>query len=173
MIVVAGSGLKLTKVESDPNSAPAYDAPRGFHQARCDEKGRVKLPAALHQYLRALGEKKLFVTTLDERTARLYPISSWKETEKILENAGDDAEAAEHVTFLANHYGVDSDMDDQGRLLLPKELRQELGLENQPVWLLWSKGKIEMLGETVYKQRFDEARGRKTDALARLKARGV
>lgn len=158
----------------EPNPSPAPpEAPRGFHQARCDEKGRVKIPAALHQYLKAIGEKKLFVTTLDERTARLYPISSWKETEKILENATDEAQASEDALFLANHYGVDSDMDDQGRLLIPKELRQQLGLESQPVWLIWTKGKIEMLGETVYKQRFSEVRSRMADSLARVKAKGV
>lgn len=154
--------------------APPPDAPRGFHQARVDEKGRLKLPAALHQFLTGSGYKTLFVTTLDELTGRLYPIPSWKETEKTLGSAGEDQEAADALLFLANHYGSDSDVDGQGRMLVPKELRQKLEVEDKPVWLIWnSKGRIDMYGEAMYKEKLRDSQAASAAAMARLKTRGV
>ena len=62
-------------------SGAVVEAPRGTLSGRVDEKGRLKLPAALVQYLESIGERKLFVTTLNIATALIYPISSWRETE--------------------------------------------------------------------------------------------
>jgi MraZ protein len=67
-------------VEANPRPAPV-EPPRGTYQARVDEKGRLKLPAVFQQYLTDLGETKVFVTSLDVRIARIYPISVWKENE--------------------------------------------------------------------------------------------
>ena len=76
------------------STATPVEAPRGFFSARVDEKGRLKLPAAITQYLGALGENKVFVTTLNGSTARIYPISAWRQTENVLEEAGEDADVA-------------------------------------------------------------------------------
>jgi MraZ protein len=149
------------------------DAPRGTRSAKCDDKGRLKLPAEFHQYLKELGETKLFVTTLDERTVRLYPIPRWKQTEKILETETLNPEGAEALTFLANYYGEDVDLDDQGRVLIPKLLRQELGIEGQTVYMLWVKGTIEVHSEGNVKQMLQSSRTRAAEALGPLKGRGV
>ena len=70
-------------MDQDANPV-AVEHPRGIYPGRVDEKGRLKLPADFQQYLTAIGEKKVFCTTFDERIARLYPISKWKETEALL-----------------------------------------------------------------------------------------
>jgi len=88
------------------STAPPVEAPRGFLSARVDEKGRLKLPAAITQYLGALGERKVFVTTLNGSTARIYPISAWLQTENALEEAGEDADVREDVAFVAEVVSV-------------------------------------------------------------------
>ena len=50
------------------------EPPRGMFNGRLDDKGRMKLASALVQYFSALPERKLFVTSLDRRTAQIYPI---------------------------------------------------------------------------------------------------
>jgi DNA-binding transcriptional regulator/RsmH inhibitor MraZ len=79
------------------------EAPRGAPQTRVDDKGRLKLPAAIGQYLEAFGERRVFVTTLNTSTALIYPISVWRETEKMLQEPGEDADLRADLAFIANH----------------------------------------------------------------------
>ena len=121
--------------DGQSNPASPVEAPRGFLSARVDEKGRLKLPASIAQYLEGYGERKVFITTLNGSTARIYPISVWRETERLLEEPGDDTEDKEDIAFTAYHFGSDDEMDAQGRVLVPTELRRTLKLENEQVFL--------------------------------------
>ena len=91
-VIVEELGQAASQV-SEPKPVP--DAPRGVFRAAVDDKGRLKLPASIVQYLEALGERKVFITTLDEAEARIYPLSVWRETEKMLQEPGDDFRRAE------------------------------------------------------------------------------
>jgi MraZ protein len=129
------------------------EPPRGTFQARVDEKGRLKLPAAVQQYLLKLGEEKVFITSLDLRIARIYPISVWKQNEKFFQEFKADAKAAADVSFIANDMGSDSELDGQGRVLIPTELRRRLDMENKPVWLDCFRGRLNVYSEQVYQER--------------------
>ena len=155
-------------VQGSAQSAPAVvEPPRGTFGGRVDDKGRLKLPAPVAQYLGGLGESKVFVTTLNTSVALIYPISVWRETEKMLEQPGDDADLRADVAFVANHYGEDTEIDAQGRVLMPTTLRRDLGLEKDEVHLLCYKGRIEVFGSKVYSERLEAA---KTDLAGKLKA---
>lgn len=157
------------EVDQIPQPAPAVEAPRGFHQGRVDEKGRLKIPAAFQQYLAALGESTLFITTLDLRTVRLYPISVWKENEKLFHKPGPLSREAKTVSFIAKHFGSDGELDPQGRVLIPQILRKELGIESQSVWLGYDQGAIEVLGDAVYNETLAVARAELAQSLETLK----
>jgi MraZ protein len=149
------------------------EAPRGSPQTRVDDKGRLKLPAAIGQYLEAFGERRVFVTTLNTTTALIYPISVWRETEKMLQEPGDDADLRADVAFVANHYGEDSEIDAQGRILMPAVLRRELELEKDDVHLHCYKQRIEVLGSKVYSQRLNAAKTDLPDKLKALEKKGL
>jgi MraZ protein len=149
------------------------EPPRGIYPARVDEKGRLKLPAVFQQYLTDLGEKRVFVTSLDVRIARIYPISVWKENEILFDATTDDPEAAEDVKFIANDLGADSEIDGQGRVLVPQELRQMLSLENQPVWIECQKGRMNVYGKEVYEDRKRRAYENAADKLRTLEKKGL
>jgi len=155
------------------NTATPVEAPRGFLSARVDEKGRLKLPAAITQYLVALGEQKVFVTTLNGSTARIYPISAWLQTEDMLEEAGEDAEAREDVAFVAYHFGADSEIDPQGRVLVPTDLRRTLKLENEQVYLRCFKQRIDVIGREAYEQRLRKAMGGIGEKVQGLEKKGL
>ena len=150
-----------------PGATAFAEPPRGTFSGRVDEKGRLKLPAPIAQYLGKLGEQKVFVTTLNTSTALIYPISVWRETENMLEEPGEDADLRADVAFVANHYGEDTEIDAQGRVLMPTTLRRELGLEKDDVHLLCYKRRIEVFGSRVYSERLETAR---TDLAGKLKA---
>lgn len=149
------------------------EAPRGTLSTRVDEKGRLKLPAAVAQYFGTLGEQKVFITTLDVTSALIYPISVWKETEKMLEEPGEDADLRADVAFVANHYGEDSEIDAQGRVLLPTTLRRELGMEKDDVYLSCYKQRVEVFASGVYEERLASARTNIVDKANALKRKGL
>jgi MraZ protein len=162
-------------VEAESQSAApvSIEAPRGTLGSRVDEKGRLKLPAAMAQYLEAIGERKVFITTQNLQTALIYPISVWRETEKMLQEAGEDTDAREDVAFVANHYGEDAEMDAQGRVLLPTTLRRDLELEKDDVSLLFYKQRIEVFGSRVYAERLARAKTNLAEKVGALQKKGM
>jgi MraZ protein len=149
------------------------EPPRGMYPSRLDDKGRLKLPAAFQQYFSALREKKLYVTSLDRRTAQVYPMEVWRGNEKFFENYRDDVRLARKLAFNAADLGAESEMDGQGRILFSPELRRELGIENQSVRLFAYRGRIEILTEAIYEERKREAQETGPDDVSKLEAAGL
>src|SRR5689334_15961300 len=116
-----------------------------MYPSRLDDKGRIKMPAAFQQYFAALPEKKLFVTSLDRRIAQIYPIHVWRQNETFFQTFRDEPKKSKRVAFNAADLGAEAEMDAQGRITFPPELRRELGLEDQTVRLFSYKGRIEVL----------------------------
>lgn len=138
-----------------------------------DRKGRLTLPSVFQQYLRDLGEHRVFITTLDKRTARIYPMSVWKDNEKFFEEYTEDPQAAEDTAFTAYDMGDDGEPDAEGRLLLPQQLRRTLGLESQPVWLHCYKGRINVYSGEVYEAMKGRAAEGRMDKLRTLEQKGL
>ena len=159
--------------DGQANPPKLVEAPRGTLNGRVDEKGRLKLPAAVAQYFSALGEQKVFITTLNTSTALIYPISVWRETENMLQEPGEDADLRADVAFVANHYGEDADLDAQGRVLMPTTLRRDLELEKDDVHLVCYKQRIEVFGSRVYGQRLEAAKTNLADKLKALEKKGL
>lgn len=159
-------------MDSQSNPEPV-ESPRGIYQTRVDEKGRLKLPVDLQKFVSGSGEQKVFITSLDEITARIYPIAVWRENERILSESTDDPGGAEDIAFLANDLGADSELDSQGRVLLPAELRRQLGLEAQPVWLECYQGGINIFNQAVYEARKARARENRAEKLLAFRKKGL
>jgi MraZ protein len=159
-------------VEEQPKTT-LVEPPRGFFSAHVDDKGRLKLPVDLQQYLTAIGDEKFFVTSVDDRIARIYPISVWKGNEKVLEAlATEDPDAADALLFVTNDYGAEAKVDPQGRVMLPTDLRRALALENQEVRLDWSQGAINVYSKTEYEARKRQAKDSLAEKLKAAKLKG-
>jgi MraZ protein len=138
--------------EPEQPQSSAVEAPRGMYPGRLDEKGRLKVPAALQRYFESLPEKKLFVTSLDRRTAAIYPIGAWRATEQFFDNYHDDPQAAEDISFIANRFGSEVEMDAAGRILFNSDLRKVVKLEGE-LHMYSYRGHIEVLTEEIYNER--------------------
>ncbi len=125
------------------------------------------------QFLETFGESKVFVTTLNTSTALIYPISVWRETERMLAEPGEDADLRADVAFVANHYGEDIEVDAQGRVLMPTTLRRDLELEKDDVHLFCYKGRIEVHGSKVYDRRLEIAKHGLAEKLKALEKAGL
>jgi MraZ protein len=149
------------------------EPPHSIAQARVDDKGRLKLPSEFLEYLKKLGVDKVFITTLDRQLARIYPISVWKANENLFADAGDLAETAEDVAYIAKVYGGDSEIDAQGRVLLPAALRRELELESQTVYLDCYNGRINVAGKSVHDERVNRAMANLGEKVKTLEKKGL
>ena len=162
-VVENGAGTVVSNVEP----------PHSIAQARVDDKGRLKLPAEFLEYLKKLGVDKVFITTVDRELARIYPISVWKANEFLFANAGDLAELAEAVAYVAKVFGGDSEIDAQGRVLMPAALRRELALESQTVFLDCYNGRINVAGKSVHDERIHRAMANLGEKVKTLEKKGL
>lgn len=157
--------------QNSQNGAP--HTPLGIYTSRCDEKGRVRLPKEFEDFVRTFPEPEFFITSFDGDIGRIYPIAAWRENEKILAEYTDDPQAGEDMAFLAHYWGAVSEVDGQGRLLVPPVLRRKLGIEAQPVNLRFYNGGIDIYSESASARRLERA----TEAVARnfaaLRKRGL
>jgi MraZ protein len=157
--------------DSQQNGMIVAEPPHSIAQASVDDKGRLKLPAEFLEYLEALKVTKVFITTFDQRQARIYPIPVWKVNEALFENSAEPG--AERLALLAKAYGGDAEIDKSGRLLLPAKLREILDLEKQPVWLDVYHGRINVVSKKIHDERMQLAQANMSEDLKTLEKMGL
>lgn len=144
-----------------------------MYPSRLDDKGRIKMPAAFQQYLSSLPEKKLFVTSLDRRIAQIYPIGVWRQNEKFFQERKN-PRLARRIQFIASDLGAEAEMDAQGRITFPPELRRELGLEEQTLRLFATPaGRIDVMSERIYEEQKRETATITQDELDEAESYGL
>ena len=158
-------------VESGPISTQA-EPPLGIFQARIEEKGRLKLPAALFEYLKKVGVQNVFITTVDMKLCRVYAKDAWQRNREFLQKGGDNTKDAQDIAFIADLYGAESDIDAHGRILVPQELRKKLELEGQQVWLQHYKDHINVFGKKIHEERMQRALVGLEDKVTALEKEG-
>lgn len=140
-----------------PENSLVVDPPLGITSARCDDKGRLKLPANFVEYLKALNVDKVFITTVDLKQVRIYSKKVWQSNINLFAKAGENAKIAQDISFIANLYGGESEIDAQGRVLIPAELRRKLELEAAPVWIDFYNDRINVFGKKIYDEKIQRA----------------
>lgn len=97
---------------------------RGSSPARIDEKGRLKVPTSFRAVIRDQEGADVFVTSLTGECVRIYPMPVWIELEHKL--SAMPANHPSRLKFLdrVNYYGQSSELDGQGRVVIPAPLRE-------------------------------------------------
>jgi MraZ protein len=104
---------------------------RGNCPAKVDEKGRLKVPAPFLEVLKEYGSAQFYITSLNGKSARIYPLSVWTKKEEqlsALEPKDPANQAKRKILLWTSYYGQQVEIDGQGRLLLPGLLRDEAKL---------------------------------------------
>ena len=96
---------------------------RGNHPAKVDEKGRLKLPAAFKQLVDAQHVTQFYVTSVDGKSAEIWPLPEWEKREEQLAESSTLDDAVKKYLNLTSYYGQQVEMDNQARLFLPQILR--------------------------------------------------
>ena len=112
---------------------------RGNIPARVDEKGRLKIPAAFLEELKASGGQ-FYVTSETGETARIYPMKAWEAIEAKLALLSSHNRTKEKFLLWTNYYGQTVEIDSQGRILIPPVLREAAQM----------KGEVDVNGNLTY-----------------------
>jgi len=97
----------------------------GSYPAKIDEKFRLKIPAKFRRDLPDTEDNTYFVTSDDGQCAQIYPIPIWERiAHKFLEPPRMDPAKLKLQKFTS-YYGILTQMDPQGRILIPQALRED------------------------------------------------
>jgi MraZ protein len=160
-------------VETLPDQVRPALPPLGIYSSRCDDKGRVRLPKEIEDFLRTFPDPQFFVTSLDGRIGRIYDIQTWRENQKVLEEYEEDPDAAEYIGYLADRWGGISTIDAQGRLLIPPDLRRKIEVENQKVFVRYYRSAVEIYSEGESERRLQRGNEALPVNLPALRKRGL
>ncbi len=98
---------------------------RGNHPTRVDEKGRLKLPADFKRVVEEKYGTQFYITSRDGKDAEIFPMQEWEKIEQKLADIPSFNPAKKKFLDYVNYYGQATEMDAQGRVLLPQILREK------------------------------------------------
>ena len=117
---------------------------RGLSTINVDAKGRLAIPARYREALAQLGSPELVLTLNPwDRALWLYPLAEWELIETKLSVLSDFDKQSRRTKQIMRGYAADCVCDNQGRVLLPQELRAIAGIDG-PVALLGQGNKLEI-----------------------------
>ena len=129
---------------------------RGFNKISIDNKGRLAVPSRYRELISVQAENSLVITLNPlDRSLWLYPLPEWDVIEDKLASLSDFDKQSRRTKQMMRGYATDCQLDSQGRILLPKELRSYADLTKQAV-ILGQGNKFEIWNEKAWEAQRDE-----------------
>lgn len=129
---------------------------RGFSTLSVDSKGRLAVPSR-HRDRLSSETGSCLVLTLNpmDRSLWLYPLTEWDLIETKLAALSDFDKQGRRTKQMMRGYATDCQLDAQGRILIPQELRDHAQLKKQAV-ILGQGNKFEIWDEATWRAQRDE-----------------
>ena len=124
----------------------------GEYQHALDEKGRVTIPSKLRE---ELGERFVITRGLDQ-CLFAYPQGEWSRIEQKLKELPFTKRDARAFTRLFFSGAAEVEMDRQGRVLIPQNLREYAGIQKEVV-IIGVSNRVEVWSEEVWRKYSREA----------------
>lgn len=129
---------------------------RGVNAINMDAKGRMALPSRYRDVVSDHCDGHMIATIdTDERCLLLYPLPEWEVIQQKIEALPSFNKAARKVQRLLIGHATDTDMDANGRLLIPTPLRTYAQLDKKIV-LIGQGKKFEIWSEELWNSKRDE-----------------
>ncbi len=110
---------------------------RGNAPASVDDKGRLKVPNLFRSLLESKYGRELFLTSLSGEYVRIYPMPVWLELEQKIAQVPSTNPSKHRYLDRINYYGQTTELDGQGRVLIPVRLRESATMT----------GEVDVLGQ--------------------------
>ena len=123
---------------------------RGFSKISIDSKGRLAIPSRYRALIsdQALNNLVITLNPLD-RSLWLYPLPEWELIEEKLAALSDFDKQSRRTKQMMRGYANDCQLDNQGRILIPKGLRGYAEFTGQAL-RLGQGNKFELWSENIW-----------------------
>ena len=129
---------------------------RGCSNISLDSKGRLAIPSRYRDYIRGQAGNAMVLTLNPlERSLWLYLFPEWEVTETKLANLSDFDRTHRRIKQMMHGYATDCQLDNQGRILVPKELREYAKLDQASV-MLGQSNKFEIWDAAIWSEQQDQ-----------------
>jgi MraZ protein len=140
---------------------------RGSFEHSVDSKGRVSVPAKFRDIIAERYEGKLVMTMDLDRCVTIYPLEEWERVEEKIRNVPQmQKEVKDYMRFIFSA-ATESDLDRQGRILIPPGLREHAGISKSVV-VVGIINKFEIWDKTTWNARRSQSSDKISETLASL-----
>jgi len=122
---------------------------RGASKVTLDEKGRMVLPTRQRQRLLERSEGQLVITVDRDACLLIYPLPDWEIIERKLMSLPALNDRSRRLQRLMVGHATELDLDGQGRVLVPPELRKFASLTRHAM-LIGQGTRLELWDETLW-----------------------
>ena len=140
----------------------------GEYQHKMDNKGRVIIPAKFRD---ELGDKFVATRGLDN-CLFIYPMEEWSVLEEKLSSLPITSKNARTFTRFFFSGATECELDKQGRMSIPVNLREFASLEKQIV-IIGLSSRIELWAQSNWDQYLDSAEDSSDDIAAAMEELGI
>lgn len=144
----------LGKVHPNPAGKIAevwVSAFKGSYEYSIDNKGRINIPAKLKKYVSPDANDTFVITRGFEKCVFVYPLDEWNTMEQSIRALSPTNPQHRFFSRVLLQQAVESQLDGQSRITIPKELLQFAGIEAE-VLILGVLEHIEVWNPVEYKK---------------------
>jgi len=147
---------------------------KGISNLSIDIKGRASMPLRYRKDFCTKNKCKLVITADKDKCLLIYTQNNWNIIEKKLSNLPSYNKEARFIQRLVIGHATESEIDSQGRFLIPNPLREYASIQKKII-LLGQGSKFELWSENIWnknmkswleRENIDEVNN---DALTELK----
>jgi MraZ protein len=128
----------------------------GSYPAKIDEKFRLRLPARFRRDLPESEDGTYYVTSDDGQCAQIYPIPVWERVAKKFQEPPRMDPAKLKLQRFTSYYGLLTQMDPQGRILIPQSLREDAQISGDVI-VIGKTDHLEVWNDEVFRKSLKES----------------
>ncbi|MFN0157768.1 MAG: division/cell wall cluster transcriptional repressor MraZ [Bacteroidota bacterium] len=124
---------------------------KGSYSYSVDNKGRINIPVKLRKNVSLEANDTFVLTRGFEQCLFIYPLDEWNALEAAVRKLSPSDPQHRYFTRTLLQWAIDSQLDGQSRITIPKELLQFAAIENE-VLILGVLERIEVWNPGMYKE---------------------
>lgn len=129
---------------------------RGNNEINMDTKGRMAIPARYRDSLLSLCDGRLIVTIdIHDQCLLLYPLPEWEKIETQIARLPSFNPASRKLQRLLIGHARDLELDGNGRILIPPELRKHAQIDKKVI-LVGQSHRFELWSEECWEAQREE-----------------
>lgn len=141
----------------------------GEHEHTIDKKGRIIIPSKFRDFLKEYDIKRCYITRGLDKCLFLFTEDEWKAQESKFKSVSFTKSEARKFNRLYFSGAVQVECDAQGRILLPKYLKDFAEIKRD-IMIIGVSNRIEIWGKEKWHEYYESSKGSFEEIAEKLMA---